>query len=504
MPHTNRSSHFGSAVNAKTGGESEAASLIDFTTPLPSPALFPSPSPPRAVAMIPPKPAPPFSALYASHGMPYNGLDASIVKEAELLAPTDEKTNPWSAQSQQRAAHRRTLWVVGLIALLIAGPSRLVRSAIAGGMVGWHFTKGGPQGVSNRKNLNDNISNSGGASPNTPTDGTNATAPPLLYIPGTAQIVRSNPSHPSQFEPDPRLFRSFFGLTYTPYHAQEPNCLATQLNVTEDVQQLSQLTTRLRLTGSACNQSQMVLQAIKDTNVHVGVYLGIEIGNDAAQIERQKQAVWAAIQEFNGHHVYGVVIGNSNILHAANQQQATRALINHVSDFKARLDDLHLNRTIPVGTAEDTSRISPQLVAGVDFIMANTQPFFSHIPSTQASTWITTTFQTQIQPKIPLQSTPQHPHFVAFATEIGWPTDTLSLSTPSNYGRAVPGVQGLQTLLDTFVCQANRKRMQYFFTSAYDEPWKAHLGGVEPYWGLFDSNKKLKNLSLPLCSIEHH
>ncbi|KDE03019.1 hypothetical protein MVLG_06451 [Microbotryum lychnidis-dioicae p1A1 Lamole] len=495
MPSSDRSNDVASAAYSdKTGGECEFRSLIDFNNHSPSTTLFSHPSPPRAVAMIPPSPPRPFSALYSSHMMPYSRLDASsIVKEAEMQAPTDEKRNPWSAQNQKRKAHRRSLYVVVIVSFLIAG-------AIAGGIAGCHFTKSGPR--ANRSRSDDASSNSG-----TPINGTNLTAPPFIPIPATAQVVRSKPSDPSQFEPDRRLTRSFYGLTYTPYQAQEPNCLVSQLNVTEDVQLLSQLTTRLRLVDVACNQSQMVLQAIRETRVLMGVYLGFGLGQDQSRIERQKQTVWAAIRAFGGNGVRGIVVGNDYVLHSANRQRATQILTNHVSDLKARLNDLPLIRTVPVGTAEDAFSISPQLVAGVDFIMANTQPVFSGIPSLQASTWITSTYNTQVLPKIEAQL-PRRPHFASFVTQIGWPTDALPLVNPAMaYMPAVPGVEGLQNLLDGFLCQANQQRMKYFFASAYDEPWKTYLGGFEPYWGLFDSNKQLKNLTLPLCTmdaVEHH
>lgn len=64
----------------------------------------------------------------------------------------------------------------------------------------------------------------------------------LQYIEGTAKVVKSDPSDPSQFEKDPALKKSFWGMTYTPFLAQEPWCGVTLANVTEDIQWLSQTT----------------------------------------------------------------------------------------------------------------------------------------------------------------------------------------------------------------------------------------------------------------------
>lgn len=77
------------------------------------------------------------------------------------------------------------------------------------------------------------------------------------------------------------------------------------------------------------------------------------------------------------------------------------------------------------------------------------------------------------------------------------------------YEGAVAGDDKLQTFLDTFVCQANANitaavtgtHNQYAFFEVFEEPWKSIEGGMEPYWGLFDANKNLKNITVPDCSI---
>jgi glucan 1,3-beta-glucosidase len=71
--------------------------------------------------------------------------------------------------------------------------------------------------------------------------------------------------------------------------------------------------------------------------------------------------------------------------------------------------------------------------------------------------------------------------------------------------------------LDTYLCQANKNGTKTFFFEAFDEPWKAYVfldggkrkgcadnnrsfGGVEPFWGLFDKDRKLKNVTIPVCT----
>lgn len=97
----------------------------------------------------------------------------------------------------------------------------------------------------------------------------------MVVIPGTAGVVKADPNDPSKFEKDSRLKNSFYGFAYTPLGALLPDCGATQANVTEDIQLLSQLTTRIRLYGADCNQTALVLQAIQDSKVNLEVFVGI-------------------------------------------------------------------------------------------------------------------------------------------------------------------------------------------------------------------------------------
>ena len=71
---------------------------------------------------------------------------------------------------------------------------------------------------------------------------------------------------PSNFSKDSRLHQSFYGMCYTPLDSQyQFGCGADLGSVIEDVQLLSQLTTRIRLYGADCNVTALVLQAIQDT-----------------------------------------------------------------------------------------------------------------------------------------------------------------------------------------------------------------------------------------------
>lgn len=118
-------------------------------------------------------------------------------------------------------------------------------------------------------------SSSGSSSSSSSGSGSSSSDGSMVVIPGTAGVVKADPNDPSKFEKDSRLKNSFYGFAYTPLGALMPNCGATQANVTEDIQLLSQITTRIRLYGADCNQTALVLQAIRDTKVNLEVFVGI-------------------------------------------------------------------------------------------------------------------------------------------------------------------------------------------------------------------------------------
>lgn len=114
---------------------------------------------------------------------------------------------------------------------------------------------------------------------------------------------------PSVFEKDSRLKQSFWGIAYTPKDVQLPWCTATQKNVTKEIQIISQVTTRIRTYGSDCNQSAMIMQAIQDTKVDLGVWLGVYVDDNATTWERQKSDTLNVLQTYGLDNVRGVTVG---------------------------------------------------------------------------------------------------------------------------------------------------------------------------------------------------
>lgn len=79
---------------------------------------------------------------------------------------------------------------------------------------------------------------------------------------------------------------------------------------------MSQMTTNVRLYGSDCNQSSLVLAAIQATKVNMSVWLGnyASVTDNGTAYERQKQEMQTALQQYGANNVAGVIVGNEVIL----------------------------------------------------------------------------------------------------------------------------------------------------------------------------------------------
>jgi len=325
---------------------------------------------------------------------------------------------------------------------------------------------------------------------------------------GGGGVNGTNPNDPSQFPLDSALVRSFYGISYTPYGVQLPDCGATLDQVITDIQLLSQLTTRIHLYGADCNQTQFVLDAIQQTQVNMTVYVAnypIATDNGTAY-ERQAQELQEAIQIFGADQIVGMIVGNEFMLDYLDDNDATdpnsavgnqgAAILDaYITDTRQLLSNMSLGH-MPVGTAEAGAYFNNEVLESVNFAMANVHPWFANVTIDQAATWTWEFFeQTDVEQADSLSNRP-----AMSIGETGWPSN----STPGaeSNGPSIASEPNLQTFLDTFVCQANANGTAYFFFEYFDEPWKTvDFGGVEGYWGLFYPNRTLKNIQIPNCPL---
>jgi len=270
---------------------------------------------------------------------------------------------------------------------------------------------------------------------------------------------------------------------------------------------MSQLTSRIRLYGSDCNVSALVLEAIVQTKVDMTVWLGnFVVDADHTAYDRQRIAIHDALQTYGTTHVSGITVGNEFMLNYLNDNGATdpnsavgnvgaQHLIANITDTRNMLTELGIS--LPVGNSDAGSYFNLEVLQAVDYGMSNVHPWFANVSVDQAAAWTWNFFEeTNVVVANGLTNQPQ-----MYIAETGWPSNSSDVGNESN-GASRATEPNLQTFIDTFVCQANSNGTKYFFFEFFDEQWKdLQFGGVEAHWGLFYQNKTLKSITIPDCVI---
>ncbi|MET1026403.1 MAG: glycosyltransferase family 2 protein [Dongiaceae bacterium] len=115
-----------------------------------------------------------------------------------------------------------------------------------------------------------------------------------------------------------------------------------------------------------------------------------------------------------------------------------------------------------------------KLANAVDFIAVHILPYWNGVKAGDAVDYALDIYHR-------LQQT--YPDKRIVVTEMGWPSQGLTRGG----AEASPVNQG--TVLRRFLLAAKKENIDYFIIEAFDQPWKIQTGGgVEAYWGLWDSN----------------
>ncbi|KAM3587182.1 hypothetical protein VKS41_002219 [Umbelopsis sp. WA50703] len=296
-------------------------------------------------------------------------------------------------------------------------------------------------------------------------------------------------------ENNPSYIRSFWGIDYTPRGAQmDLGCSVTQDEVIEDLKILYQLTPRIRLYGMDCNQATLVLNGMNALGIDMGVIMTIWVDGNSTTYQRQYDTFWKTTENFGYDRLIGVSVGNEAIFR---KQVTVDDLVNKMEDVRKGLADAGQSH-IPVYTT-DINELDT-LLPHMDAILDNVHPFFGGTTAELAANWTWKYFYDVDQYpvlKFAKTSGTQKP---AIISEIGWP------SYPANgtVKGAIPGIPQMQRFMDDYVCEANKRGVPYYWFEFKDEPWKQWMFNEtrESYWGLFDENSTLKNLTLPNCPMD--
>lgn len=298
---------------------------------------------------------------------------------------------------------------------------------------------------------------------------------------------------------NPDLHRVFPGMDYTPLNSQYPDCMhnpPSQNNITRDVAVLGQLTNKIRLYGTDCNQTQMLIHALdrlelKDTKIWMGVWLDKnETTND-----RQMAQMWDILDEYGDAPFEGIIIANE-ILFREEMNITTLAKI--LDDTRTKLDKKGLK--LPVATSDLGDDWTSELATDSDYIMANIHPFFAGVEASEAAAWTSNFWKTN---NGDFWKTDTKKNIIS---ETGWPTGggTNCGSAATCTKGSVAGIDELNTFMDDWVCQSLKNGTNYFWFEAFDEPWKERYNtkgkNWEDKWGLLTADRELKKgVKIPDC-----
>ncbi|KAF9139823.1 hypothetical protein BGX30_007426 [Mortierella sp. GBA39] len=369
--------------------------------------------------------------------------------------------SPWLNKQKKKSSKWKTIaWSVLVILIL----------AIAG-VLAWYFA------VYKKNNANGGSNNSSNG--NTVSSGTPAAGPTVVGPNGT---VLPNTNYP--------LKKVFYGMAYVPLGAQLPGCYNTQQSVDDELALLVQTTSRVRLYGTDCKVLEYVLNSIVRKKLDLKVVVGIWIDKDNMTYTRQMADFFKVMETNSWDNLLGVSVGNEVLF---DKYQSEAFLIAAIAEVKAKVVALG-HKDLPVFSSDLESSNTYPLTSNEDRAGVNLHPFFSGIPIEQAADWYWKYLKENVTPKVNANRTTPIDIWI---TEVGWPTFPASAAQQGS----VPSIPNLQTFLNTWLCEANKNGMPYYYFEFFDAPWKIWPGSaVEGFWGLMTIDKKLK-VELPDCLI---
>lgn len=262
------------------------------------------------------------------------------------------------------------------------------------------------------------------------------------------------------------LHKVFPGMDYTPLNTQYPDCLhvgPSQNNITRDLAVMSQLTNAVRLYGTDCNQTAMVLHAmdrleLKDMKLWVGVWLG----DNSTTNDRQIAHFWEIIDneiaaKDSLDRFRGVIVGNE-VLFRKDLNESR--LLEYIADIKQNLTD-H-GHSLPIATSDLGDNWTADMATKVDVVMSNVHPFFAGVEVEKAAGWTWDFWTTH-----DVALTASNNSIKQVVAEVGWPTGGgngcgESTCTSSTQG-SVAGISQLNTFMEDWICPSMKNKTEYFW-----------------------------------------
>ncbi|KAK5626710.1 hypothetical protein RRF57_002425 [Xylaria bambusicola] len=241
----------------------------------------------------------------------------------------------------------------------------------------------------------------------------------------------------------------------------------------------------------------MTIHAINQLKMQdeLKIWLGVWQDDNNETNTRQLDRMWTILDQYGDKPFKGLIIGNEILF----RQQMTAYELGTLLD-NVRTNLSKHNWDLPVATSDLGDKWDSNLAQLSDYIMGNVHPFFAGQDAKEAAAWTWTFWHNKAGSFFKSDAEKN------VISEIGWPTKggkDCGEAETCDVG-AVASIDGLNTLLDTWVCQALENGTNYFWFEMFDEPWKISFNTPgkewEDQWGILDVNRKLKNgVKIPDC-----
>jgi exo-beta-1,3-glucanase (GH17 family) len=262
------------------------------------------------------------------------------------------------------------------------------------------------------------------------------------------------------------LHKVFPGMDYTPWGVQYPDCLKwppSQNNVTRDMAVLSQLTNTVRLYGTDCNQTEMVLHAIDRLDLKdMKLWLGVWIDSNTTSTERQLSKLYKVLDDTKDTSIYkGIIVGNEALYRAGSSKaSAMKTLVGYIKNVTSEVKTRNLD--LSIATSDLGDNWTAELVDEVDVVMSNVHPFFAGVSVEVAASWTWDFWQNH---DVSLTKGTNKKQVIS---EVGWPSGggkdcgespTCDSDTPGS----VASIDNMNSFMSDWVCQALENGTDYFW-----------------------------------------
>lgn len=335
---------------------------------------------------------------------------------------------------RQTTGNKKMMWIVGLIIGVV------IVAAIVGGVVG---------GV-----LSNNDSSSGGSGKSAEDDKS-----------ANGDLGKDSSEIKDLMDND-NLHKVFPGMDYTAWGTQYPLCHKyppSQNNVTRDIAVLSQLTNNVRIYGTDCNQTEMVLHAIDRLELKdMKLWLGVWLDTNKTTNRRQLDQLYNVLDETNDKSIFnGAIVGNEALFRAGNSiAKAQENLIEYMDEVRQKFKKKGID--MPIATSDLGDNWNKQLAAKADIVMANVHPFFAGVPIGKAADWTWNFWQ---EHNVVLTEGTNKKNIIS---EVGWPNGggkscgRETACKPDESG-SVAGVDELNQFMEDWICPSLKNGTDYFW-----------------------------------------